>query len=248
LDNRSQDASPDILREFERAGHLRYLYEPSEDFSHGEWLTTLARQAYQECDADWVIPADGDEFFVPRQGSLKDVLGRLAPEVFAVSIKRHDMVPIIRPMRDSAPMEMTFRKRESLEWVSGFPIIDKVIHRGHADAIVQFGAHAVRGIGVEQTVPSNEVFTLHFPIRSLTQFESKVRNVGEGLSREGLLGGRYASWSSALNGGTLGDVFAEYVFTPERLTEALATGSILEDRRLAEALTQIRRSRTGRLS
>jgi hypothetical protein len=245
LDNRSQDGTADILRGFERGGGLLYLYEASGDFRQDEWMTALARRAWLEYDADWVINADADEFYLPREGTLRDILRNILSDIFALSVTRHDMVPIVRPMRSSPLLEMLYRKRESLEWVIGHPIADKVIHRGFPDVTVDFGAHGVHSRFLSRIVPCPDIFTLHFPIRSLSQFERKVRNVGEGLLRGNRPGSRYDYWLSALGEGRLDEVFTTYQLSPEQITQKLASGEIIEDRRLADSLGSMRHPSSG---
>src|SRR5262245_25074427 len=73
-DHRSADGTAEILREYASAGVLRLIEEPGEEVRGSEWRTRMARIAAEEYAADWVFSADGDEFFWPRRGSLKDVL------------------------------------------------------------------------------------------------------------------------------------------------------------------------------
>src|SRR5690349_19460556 len=74
LDNHALDGTADILKEFERIGKLHYLYEASDEYLQDVWVTDLARRAYTEHQADWVINSDADEFFIPQSGTLKDIL------------------------------------------------------------------------------------------------------------------------------------------------------------------------------
>lgn len=239
LDNRSEDGTTEILREFEKTGRLRYHYESSDEFPQADWITMLAQQACLEHHADWVINGDADEFFIPQRGTLKDVLRRVAPGIGAVSVKRHDMVPIQRPMQSSPVFEMVYRKRTSLEWVKGHPIVDKLIHRGFPDVKVGRGSHSVESRSLSQTAPCPDIFTFHFPIRSLEQFTRKVQHVGLGRMKARLLGSRYDLWYSALMDGKLGQIYSEYELDHAQLKAKLASGEVVEDRRLADLLTSL---------
>src|SRR3990170_8867876 len=74
-DNRSVDGTTEILESYEREGLVHLIREPADDRRHGEWFTRMAQLAATEFAADWVINSDADEFWWPRGGSLKDVLG-----------------------------------------------------------------------------------------------------------------------------------------------------------------------------
>lgn len=65
-DNLSQDRSGEILRRYERAGRLRLLDEPEDNYSQAKWVTRMARMAATEYGADWVINSDADEFWWPE--------------------------------------------------------------------------------------------------------------------------------------------------------------------------------------
>ena len=82
-DNRSQDGTTEVLEEYVRSGHVHLIREPGEDLRQNEWVTRMARLAATEYGADWVINSDADEFWWPRGGSLKDVLGTV-PDRFGV--------------------------------------------------------------------------------------------------------------------------------------------------------------------
>ena len=119
-DNGSEDATVEILREYESQGILRLLLEPSDDYSQGRWVTRMARLAATDLEADWVINNDADEFWWPRAGSLKSIFDRLGDEVGLVVAGRQNFVP--RP-EDGRPFweRMTLRERESLNQSSILP-------------------------------------------------------------------------------------------------------------------------------
>ncbi|MCW2923397.1 MAG: hypothetical protein JWM98_801, partial [Thermoleophilia bacterium] len=76
-DNRSTDATPDILRRWEARGLVRVIVEEDDTYAQGAWVTRMARLAATEHDATWVVNADADEFFLPRRGSIPDALATL---------------------------------------------------------------------------------------------------------------------------------------------------------------------------
>ena len=70
-DNGSEDATAEILREYESQGVLRLLFEASDDYSQGRWVTRMAGWR-PPSGADWVINNDADEFWWPRAGIPED--------------------------------------------------------------------------------------------------------------------------------------------------------------------------------
>src|SRR5215210_5495970 len=76
-DNRSEDRTAEMLSRYERRGLLHLIHEPADDYSQGRWVTRMARLAATEYGADWVLNNDADEFWWPREGTLKSTIGRL---------------------------------------------------------------------------------------------------------------------------------------------------------------------------
>lgn len=91
-DNRSEDGTVAILEEYERRGVLRLLHEPDDDYAQGRWVTRMARLAAVEHGADWVINNDADEFWLPLEGDLHEVLRSAPPGTDAVLVPRYNFV------------------------------------------------------------------------------------------------------------------------------------------------------------
>ncbi len=246
LDNDSIDGTTAILKEYEARGKLVYAYERSHDYLQDVWVTQMARRAFHEYQADWVINADADEFYIPRAGSLKDVLAGIDQGIQLLAVKRHDMAPIQRPALGPVPIEMIYRKSPSLEWVKGRPLADKLIHRGLPDVQIGRGCHTASSQYIVRQAPCPDIETLHFPIRSAEQFARKVGHVGFGLRRNHLSGSRYDDWYAQYSAGQLEKVYREYQLDPDQIREKLASGELIEDRRLADALIRLESAGPGK--
>ena len=197
-DNRSVDATPEILRGYERRGVLRLLHEPSDYYAQAAWVTRMARLAAAE-GADWVIHSDADEFWWPLDGSdLKSVLDEVPTDVAVVSAQRWNFPP--RP-EDGRPFHerMVVRDLDSRN-PRGRPLRAKVAHRAHPAAEVGMGNHraVVPGNGTQPTVGGVEI--LHFPMRTYAQFENKIVNGGRALNR--------ATNAARSGGGTWRELYA----------------------------------------
>jgi glycosyltransferase involved in cell wall biosynthesis len=198
-DNGSEDATVEILREYESRGVARLLHEPADDYSQGRWVTRMAQLAAME-GADWVINNDADEFWWPPAGSLKSVFEELGGEVGMVVAHRQNFVP--RP-EDGRPFweRMTLRERVSLNPL-GKPLPPKLAHRADPEITVAQGNHKVEGANLGERLDDGSIEILHFPMRTYGQFENKIVKGGRAYGRNRELPQRtgrtwrrlYAAW------------------------------------------------------
>ncbi len=234
-DNGSEDATAEILREYESQGVVRLLFEASDDYSQGRWVTRMARLAATE-GADWVINNDADEFWWPRGGSLKSTFERLGDEVGLLVAHRQNFVP--RP-EDGRPFweRMTGRERESLNPL-GKPLPPKLAHRAHPEITVAQGNHKVEGPALGERLDDASIEILHFPMRTYAQFENKIIKGGRAYARNRELPERtgrtwrrlYETWEQ----GGLRDHYDENVVGEAPGAE------LLEDTRLRDFLRDLR--------
>ncbi len=87
-DNGSVDSTRDIVQTFVDKGTGRLLVEPAPIHSQWRWVTRMARIAYWDHDADWVINTDADEFWWPGNESLKGTFQALSPQIGRVQAER----------------------------------------------------------------------------------------------------------------------------------------------------------------
>jgi len=180
-DNGSVDGTLEILRAYEARGVVRIIVEPTDDYSQGRWVTRMARMAATEHKADWVINNDADEFWWPREGTLRTLFEGLGGDVGVVVGRRTNFVP--RPEDDRPYWErMTLRERESLNPV-GKPLPPKLAHRAHPEIVVVQGNHRIKGPDVGSEVDDGSIEILHFPMRSYAQFENKIVKGGRAYAR-----------------------------------------------------------------
>ncbi len=93
-DHLSADGTSEILRRYEREGYAHVIREERKEHAQPIYVTRMARLAATEFGADWVINADADEFWWPREGSFqRDPRGRPA------ALRGRDR--ILAPLRSS---------------------------------------------------------------------------------------------------------------------------------------------------
>jgi hypothetical protein len=239
-DNQSTDGTTEILESYARAGHL-HLIDLPDPFSQIEVVTGLARMAATQFGADWVINSDQDEFWWARRGRLKDVLGAV-PNRFG-SVRGIWRNFVARPENgESFAERMTIRSQKTTAGVHPFNPHFKTIHRASPDVEVGGGNHDVSGRGLMPLPGWYPIDVLHFPIRSLEQFEQKFVRWWQLTQVDGVASNPYYNEvRDAHRQGRLAELFEPYVVEDEELARGLADGTLVEDTRLRDALRALRR-------
>ena len=237
-DNGSVDGTLEILRAYEARGLVRIIVEPTDDYSQGRWVTRMARIAATEHKADWVINNDADEFWWPREGTLRTLFEGLGGDVGAVVGHRTNFVP--RPEDDRPYWErMTLRERESLNPV-GKPLPPKLAHRAHPEIVVVQGNHRIKGPDVGSEVDDGSIEILHFPMRSYAQFENKIVKGGRAYARNKELPEKTGrTWRRLYETWEQGGLPAHYEAS---VVAEAARKDLLEDTRLRDYLEALRLS------
>lgn len=241
MDNASVDDTAEIAHEYARRGVLTYLHQPEDDYSQGRWVTAMARRAFEEFRADWVINNDADEFWWPLHGSLEDALAVAGRQSLAASAERTNFVART-PETGPFWQRMDVRCRFSLNPL-GRPLPGKVAHRGCADIVVAQGNHAASRPGQAPSVEPVPILILHFPVRTRAQFVNKIAKGGAAYARNKHLGPRIgATWRrlyDTLNRGRLDAVYDEDLYDDAKIEAGLRDGRLIQDGRLRQALTEL---------
>lgn len=229
-DNASTDATPEIVREYERQGVAKLIIEPSDDYSQGKWVTRMARMAAAEDGADWVINNDADEFWWPLEGDLRSSLESVPADAGVVVCKRVNFVP---RAEDGRPFwqRMTLREAESFNDF-GRPLPPKVAHRGHPEVKVKQGNHKIEEVDLGSRLDDGRIQILHFPMRSYAQFENKIAKGGAAYARNRDLPKRTGrTWRLLYEKWQAGELRAHY---DANVAVEGAAAELLDDRRLSD--------------
>ena len=235
-DHRSEDGTRELLESYERRGVVRLFRREEQFTSENEWLSQMARLAATEHEADWVINSAADEFWFPRGASLKDALADV-PDEFSVA---RGLVRNFLPLQNDGDPFVESMTVRLAGWApindpgTPFRPIVKTAHRAHANAWVT-GGHAVSGLegGILETWCPFEV--LHFPLRSRAQCAAKYRRTWTGWEQN--LRGDLARARRAASIGNIDPTWEHVALDEERLERGLATGSLVRDTRLRDALS-----------
>ncbi len=239
-DNKSEDSTPDIAKEYEAAGLAHYIYEGDDDYNQSAWVTRMARLAADEFEADWVINNDADEFWWPRQGNLKSTFAKVAENENIIVGQRHDFVPL-NDERAVFYHDMVYRKRVSLNTI-GKPLPPKVAHRADPEVVVAQGNHWAE-LSVDEVTADDLLDIFHFPIRSYAQFTNKIIKGGQAYERN--------TTQNAQAGQTWKKLYEEYKkngliefykkqsVSAKQLEKGLRKNELIADRRLSDYLLSL---------
>jgi hypothetical protein len=242
-DNRSEDGTTEILERYAREGYVHVIHEEGEDLRQGEWVTRMARLAATEFGADWVINSDADEFWWPRGASLRDVLAAVPPRYGTVSA----FLRVFPPRPGDGDL---FAERMTARFSALAPIIDpaslykpirKVIHRGDPNVTVSRGNHALTGSSLAPLRGWFPIEVFHFPLRTADQCAHKALLQGRAFERISRPPTAYhEQMYEAHRTGRIRDYYEAQVLTDDVLGEGQATGRIVVDTRLRDALRRLR--------
>lgn len=185
LDNGSGDGTQDHLRRLARTLPIELEIDGG-PFEHAEFINRLADRA-RTAGADWLLPIDADEFFVPAE-PLPGLLGR--SDAGALRIEVVNFVQRHRRRTPSARTLLTMDHRPAHtipqpearyhvaagEWsmveVAWQP---KVVVRAAGRAWIQIGSHGVDDPPgpVEAT---DRIVCLHAPLRDRSRIEARVEH------------------------------------------------------------------------
>ena len=231
-DHMSSDGTQDVLARYEREGHLRLIRETSPTFRQSDWVTRMARLAAADLGAEWVINSDVDEFWWPRDGTLREVLESVPLRFGLVQgIWRHF---VLRPGEDGLFYErMTVRRAPSTDETSSYAPAFKALHRADPNVVVGRGNHKAFGtklVALRDWVPFE---VLHFPVRTAAQLERKYRRREK--SDLGLARHVEAAVAGFRERG-VEDVVAEHLVDDVALEAGLADGTLTIDTRVRDRL------------
>lgn len=242
MDHGSVDGTLDILRAYERKGMVEIFHQDDPGYYQSRWVSWMARRARTHWRADWVINNDADEFWWPLQGDLKTALASVPSGVDVLCAERHNYRPLGH-CSESVLEAMFFREARSVNAL-GEPLQPKACHRGHHAVEVTQGnhhAHFPGSVCQEQGAPL-EIF--HFPVRSVSQIERKIRTGGRAYELSpGLSKGMGHAWRalySELREQGLQSHFARQALTPDSAAAQLAAGELVRDTRLRDFMRGLR--------
>jgi glycosyl transferase family 2 len=238
-DHRSTDGTAELLHAYEREGYVHLIRRDDERIRQSEWVTHMAQLAATELKADWVIHSDADEFWWPREVSLKEVLAAV-PEGYGI-VRAVSRVFIPRPGDGWFADRMTARLALPApinDPATPFRHVAKAAHRAHPHAVVLQGNHDVTGLPYAELSAWSPIELLHFPLRSAEQAARKHETTWTAWLRN--LRGDLARAKSAFEAGRPEAFWDRVAVDDATVRRGLVAGSLVEDLRLRDALGELR--------
>ncbi len=232
-DHLSVDGTSEILRRYEREGYAHVIREERKEHAQPVYVTHMARLAATQFGADWVINADADEFWWPREGSFQEILAAV-PNRFGVVIGswRHF---VLRPDSEEPFYErMRWRRPPSREVLNPYGPGIKVLHRADPHVRVGGGNHKAFGRGLVLLRDWVPVEILHFPIRSRAHLEQKFSRTTIGRGRPGPP--HWLQVGAELVEGGPDPIYSRFIVEDDELAAGLVDGSFTEDLRVRNVL------------
>jgi hypothetical protein len=202
----------------------------------------MAKIAATELNADWVVHLDADEFWWPESGTIKSNLEAVPKSISRLRCRRRNFLPDATSESSDAPVffdRLLVREACSLG-ATGLLLPHKVCHRGNPFAVVADGNHSVTIPGDKREsrdYPDISIF--HFPMRSYSQFERKIRLGAEALARNPRLSSKTGStwrhlYDTYYRPGLLKDYYFKLVPSENDINVGLNSGRLVRDVRLRE--------------
>ena len=244
-DNGSIDGTTEILEDFASRGLIELRHDPVHKKQQFTVVTQMARDAYTQFGADWVINADADEFFIAVDPALTvaDALRMTPTSIRTFTVPVTNMVG--PPAASGTGLQrLIYRDLRSAEELQNKGLMahptSNSIHVGDADIEISQGNHFVSLEPDGEPPATAAIEVLHFPSRSWQQYRNKVEISGNAYaSNPDLLpspnhhGLRdYAR----LKTGILLPYYLARHPTPGPDDVAVQRGDLIEDRRIADVI------------
>ncbi|MGO2110659.1 MAG: glycosyltransferase family 2 protein, partial [Pseudoclavibacter sp.] len=191
-DNGSDDGTRAVLADYAASAPVTVLDEARDDFPQAEVVTGMARRAYFEHGATWVLNSDADEFWVAENETLTiaEALATAPAELGSFNVPVANMLG--RPLLEGGALAThVWRDRRSEGALRGVGLhahpTHNLAHIGAGDVDVSAGNHfSSLPVADDAVVPATaRLRTYHFPWRTWEGFHRRTVAMGTAHERSG---------------------------------------------------------------
>lgn len=164
-DNLSSDHTRGILDDLAHEFPLVVVDDDDPAYRQSEKMTALAHRARVEFGADWIVPADADEFWRPlRMPTIAELCASMSEfdGVLPATIYDH----VVTGTEGFA--HMTHRRSQPTP-------LHKVAVRAREDVVIEMGNHQATFDDPQPRAVFDLLEVRHFPVRTAAQFIRKAR-------------------------------------------------------------------------
>ena len=94
MDNLSSDETIQIIKDLGLFIPIKLIYQKENNYNQSVWVTSMARTAASQYEADWVINNDADEFWIFPGLDVKNYLKSFSRDIFGVELQRLSLIHI----------------------------------------------------------------------------------------------------------------------------------------------------------
>lgn len=189
-DNNSRDGTWERLTLMAAGdpGRLHLKPDPEVAYYQAEKMTALAEEARQ-MGAEWVVPFDADEMWLPARWTIGELLRDLPNEASVAEAQLLDHVATAKDVETDPPVQRMRWRRPAVA------PLRKVAVRTWAGLRIAQGNHSAAFPDMPYSLTvTGQLEVRHFPYRSPEQFISKVRNGAEAYAMTDLPASVGAHW------------------------------------------------------
>lgn len=257
-DNASTDGTREILADWAATGVLTLRDEPAHTYEQDVWTTRMATFARDRLDADWILPNDADEFWLPEESDLRESVAGASADL--LDCKRANM---LAPLEDLGHGDWTETLLHRPAQPPAMPRLDdiyadplgapyfyfalppKVLLRTRGLRRIHRGAHNAVYDGRSSTRAPAGVGTYHFPIRTAGHFHRSVQQIGravrENPNTRQTTSWKYRRWLAMLEDGrSLESVLRDALPDRQAFSADVASGRLVRDTVIRDQLAWLR--------
>lgn len=247
VDNGSTDGTREILEDMSKSAPITVMHESGRDYDQTRWVTRAALYARDTMGAEWVLNNDADEFWVSKDGSLKDVISSAHANSILLCSRRNMIwgydAPVDRPWHQRLIYRVNKpTQKPKLQNIYDDPLpcpffyLDlppkALVRTEHLVEVTQGNHNALYDTPVSAVDAPIEIF--HFPVRSRKQFEEKIVQGGRAYETNTRfpesIGWHWRRWYQLYRQQGIDAAFADALPSAEELAADLRDEVAVEDR------------------